>query len=1279
MILVLVDDRADRLAQVANVILALTVMIAVAGQLGRTSVHGPSAGVRPEVARRDYLRHLRQAHTSLSKVARDQRAALTWMHPAPERLWSIVRSSRLWERRPWDSDFGVARFGTGRQELAVRLIPPETRPIEELEPVSAEFLRRLLHTHSTLADLPLGIALPAFSRIVPAGERDAVCGMIRAAIMQLAAFHSPEDLRISVCASTDRIPYWEWIKWLPHASHPTVRDAAGPVRLFAENLAELEDLLEFDLAYRPRTRGHNDVSETPLHVVILDGGVVTPGSSLGTADVAGVCVIDLSGATSGETAETILRLEVSYDEVRTRQNGRTDATVWIPDHVGFPQAEALARQLAPLRVSPVRSPGEDYVTARMALTSLLDVPDAQSVDPEVLWRSRVPRRRLRVPIGVDTDGRPVELDLKEAAQSGDGPHGLCVGTAGSGKSELLRTLVLGLAMTHSPEVVNFVLVDFKGDGTFLGMERLRHVAALITDLRQELPLVDRMSSALHGELTRRQELLRAAGNLTSSAEYDRARAQGAELEPLPALFVVVDEFAELLTAKPDLAELFAAIGRVGRSLGIHLLLAAQRLDEAKLRGLETHLSYRIGLRTFSAMESRVVLGVPDAYELPAVPGNGYLKTGDSMVRFKAASVSGAHNPRRSGGHATDARQGGGGTRPAQAVPFGTGRVAPEVAEVPDSRTVRADDGDERSVLDVVVERLAGQGRPAHRIWLPPLDESPTLDRLLPRLSATPDLGLTTADWEDRGRLSAAVGVVDRPFDQRRETMWLRLSGPTGNVAVVGGPQSGKSTVLRTLVASLALTHTPQEVWFYCLDFGGGTFGGLGSLPHVGGVAGRLDPDRVHRTIAEVTAVRAERERRFAELGVDGIESYRRVHGPGLADVFLVIDNWHVVRQDFEPAEPVIADLAARGLVYGIHVVASANRWPEFWGNVRGMFGSRVELRLGDPLDSEFHRRAAADVPEGRPGRGITEDALHFLAALPRIDGVSGVDDLADGVAHLVHAVSDSWPGPAAPRVRMLPAVLPSSSLPAAEETGRRVPIGVDEDALAPVLLDFDAASHLLVIGESECGKSNLLGLIARALAERYTPEEARFVVLDYRRGLLEATDGEHRIAYAASAAGAGKLVQDVRGALAGRLPPEDPTPEQLRTMSWWEGPEVFVFVDDYELVAASSGNPLLPLAEFVSTAPDIGLHIILARGGVGAGRSMYDPIIQRVTDLASPVLIMSGDEDEGALAGVRPRRLPRGRGVLTDRRSGPRVVQTALYAGGEPGGVGRALETPTDA
>ncbi|NUO96805.1 MAG: type VII secretion protein EccCb, partial [Nonomuraea sp.] len=668
-----------------------------------------------------------------------------------------------------------------------------------------------------------------------------------------------------------------------------------------------------------------------------------------------------------------------------------------------------------------------------------------------------------------------------------------------------------------------------------------------------------------------------------------------------------------------------------------------------------------------AMESRVVLGVADAYELPSAPGNGYLKFDTSgMTRFKAAYVSGPYqsDPR----HVATPD---GSVTVREIVEYGPDFVpVPMVEETPEETAAAQEESNkaQRSLLDIVVGRLEGQGPPAHRIWLPPLAEPPTLAHLLPPLSVTPELGLSTAAWPGRGRLQAVVGTIDRPFEQRRDPYWLDLSGAAGHVGVAGGPQSGKSTILRTLITSMALTHTPREVQFYCLDFGGGALASLEGLPHVGGVASRLDADRVRRTVAEIASVLRDREREFTENGVDSMVTYRRriadgsLQGDGWGDIFLVVDGWLTIRQDFEALEPVITDLAARGLGYGIHVVAATGKWSEFRPGIRDLFGTRVELKLGDAYESEINRKKSLAVPEGVPGRGLTKDGLHFLGALPRIDGVMDSDDLATGLQGLVHAIRDSWQGPTAKQVRLLPSVLPAASLPGVEETGRaRIAIGVDEAALAPVLIDFEADPHFIVVGDTESGKSNMLKVIAENVVARYEPREAMMIVIDYRRSLLDTAVSENRIGYAASSAAALELVNDARNALLKRLPPADLTPEQLRARDWWKGSDLYIVVDDYDLVATSN-NPLLPLVELLPQARDIGLHLIMSRAMGGLGRAMFDPVIQRIKDMASPAVVLSGSKDEGFLFGnVRAQPLPPGRGLVVDRRFGSRLAQTAFW------------------
>ncbi|WP_219499868.1 type VII secretion protein EccCa [Nonomuraea ceibae] len=1258
--------NSSPLMYVASGLFAVSMLGMTLGQFGRNAGERKN---RLNGLRRDYFRYLAQVRKKVRKAALQQREALEWSGPAPDTLWWVAMGPRLWERRPRDDDFGTVRLGTGVQKLAVQLVPPDSKPVEDLDALTAGALRRFVRAHSTVSGLPVAVALHSFARINLTGDPRAVRAMVRAVIAQLATFHSPDDMRVMVCASREWMPHWDWVKWLPHALHPEEVDAAGHVRLMAESMERLDQLVGDELKERARFRPGAASDALPYHVVIVDGGHVPHDSQLGVDAIQGVTVIDLSESAGPAGESNTLRLDVQPDGfhmVKIDHAGkRSTNRLGDPDSLDYARAEGLARQLAPLRASTA-SGGEtqDLLSTNTTLTDLLGVGDPAHLQPAVTWQPRAGRNRLRVPIGLGVDGRVVELDIKESAQGGMGPHGLVIGATGSGKSELLRTMVLGLAITHSSEILNFVLVDFKGGATFLGLDTLSHVSAVITNLEDELPLVDRMYDALHGEMVRRQELLRAAGNYASLRDYERAREQGADLRPMPTLFIVLDEFSELLAAKPEFIDLFVMIGRLGRSLGVHLLLASQRLEEGRLRGLDTHLSYRIGLRTFSAMESRVVLGVADAYELPSAPGNGYLKYDTTgMTRFKAAYVSGAHHA-----DPVQAATADGQVPVREVVEYGPAHIPlPEVTTPVQTGEPEPDDepaaGNQRSLLDVVVGRLTGHGPAAHRIWLPPLSEPPTLAHLLPPLSVTAGHGLTTAGWQGRGKLHAVVGIVDKPFEQRRDPFWLDLSGGAGHVGVAGGTRSGKSTVLRTLVSSMALMHTPREVQFYCLDFGGGSLSSLEGLPHVGGVAARLDGDRVRRTVAEIGSILEQRERDFGEHGIESIAAYRQlcaegtIEGDGWGDVFLVVDGWLTLRQEFDSLEPVITDIAARGLGYGIHVIAASNKWSEFRPGIRDLFGTKVELRLGDAYESEVSRKKALAVPEGAPGRGLTKDGFHFLSALPRIDAVQDPGSLADGARGLVQAVRDSWKGPVAPRVRLLPAVLPLAALPADEE---RIPIGIDEATLMPVTLDFDADPHFVVFGENESGKSNLLRLIAEGLVSRKQPSQAMMIVIDYRRALLDSAATPHRIGYAASSAAAADLIKDAREALMSRLPPADLTPQQLRDRSWWQGSDLYVFVDDYDLVATSA-NPLAPLVDLLPQARDIGLHLVLSRQMGGAGRAMFDPVIQRMKDMATPALLLSGNKDEGYLFGnVRPQTLPPGRGHFVDRRLGARLMQTAF-------------------
>ncbi|SUA76709.1 Type VII secretion system protein EccCa1 [Nocardia otitidiscaviarum] len=1259
----------------------MMMIMSMAGMMMGQRSGNKSAGELNE-ERKDYFRYLDQTRREVRRTAAKQLDTLVWSHPAPDHLLSIIGTRRMWERRPNDPDFGHVRVGIGTHRLAAKLARPETGPLEDLEPVSTVALRRFVRTHSVVHHLPTAVSLRAFPAINIEGPEEDSRGLVRAMLMELCAFHGPDHVAVAIVCSDPDSETWAWAKWLPHLQHRTERDGMGAVRMMYGSLGELETGLADDLLERGRFMRNPQPTQGRLHlVVVIDDGYVNGTERLvSESGLDSVTVIDLTAPENGLAVRRGLQLVATGGDILAKSAVGAEKFA-TADRVTLAEAESFARGLARYRLATaaqIVSLGDSSsTTADPGLMALLKIPDAAQIDPAKVWRPRAGRERLRVPIGITPDGAPVEIDIKESAENGMGPHGLCIGATGSGKSEFLRTLVLSLVATHSPDQLNLVLVDFKGGATFLGLDPLPHVAAVITNLEDEIELVDRMRDALAGEMNRRQELLREAGNFANVNDYEKARAAGVALDPLPALFIVVDEFSELLAQKPDFADLFVMIGRLGRSLHVHLLLASQRLEENKLRGLDSHLSYRIGLRTFSANESRAVLGITDAYHLPSVPGAGYLKSDASdPLRFNATYVSGPYVAPRA------TRQADG--RAVIDAPPRVFTASPvEVLEAPEPENPldpldllpppppAGDEGVPDSLLQVVVKRLTGHGRPAHEVWLPPLEESPTVDMLLP-----------DPDWRSpvnrHGQLWMPIGIIDKPYEQRRDVLTVNLSGAQGHVAVVGGPQSGKSTTLRTIIMAAAATHTPEQVQFYCLDFGGGSMVGLNGLPHVGSIARAMDVDRVRRTVAEMTTLLRQREENFTQLGIESMADYRRrkdaakaqgrTDDPILADrfgdVFLVIDNWMVIRDDFDSLVGQITALAQQGLSYGIHLILGANAWREIRANIKDQIGTRIELRLGDPSDSELGRRVAANVPQNRPGRGLTPDQLHMLIALPRLDSDTNAQTLAEGVSTSREQMAQLYGELRAPEVRMLPEHLPREQVlrlaqaRGVEQSPTRVVVGIDEAELQPLALDFGSDPHFMAFADVESGKTTLLRTLIRGIAENSTAETARIILIDYRRTLLGTLEGDQLAGYSTSSQTCGPMIKEVVGFMTKRIPGSDITPQQLRDRSWWSGPEIYVVIDDYDMVSTGGmQDPLGPLIELLPQARDIGLHIVVTRNTGGVSRALYGGLLGAMKNMSVPALIMSGPRDEGKIIGdIRPSKLPPGRGVLWTR-SGQRMVQ----------------------
>jgi DNA segregation ATPase FtsK/SpoIIIE, S-DNA-T family len=1213
-----------------------------------------SSTAEVDAERADYLRYLSVVRDNIRTQAAAQRAAAEWSHPDPAELSAIPGSRRQWERDPQDGDFLVVRAGVHSAALDTALRVNDTADEVDLEPVSHSALRSLLDTQRTVHEVPTGIDLTKLSRITVLGDDDEVRGALRAWVAQAVTWHDPTVLGIAVATPDLESPDWSWLKWLPHVDIPAEADGVGPARYLSTKPDELVALLGTTLSDRPAFAAGSTDALRHLLIIVDDSDFDLAASPL-AAGRAGVTVVYRSTTAPhreqySDPERPILRL--TDGAIERWQTGGWQGYIDSADSLGVDDTVHIARRLSRWDSNPTHSGLQSSATRGATFTTLLGIPDASRLDVPTMWAPRHRDDELRVPIGVTATGEPLMFDLKDEAEGGMGPHGLMIGMTGAGKSQTLMSILLSLLTTHSADRLIVIYADFKGEAGADIFRNFPQVVAVISNMAEKKSLADRFADTLRGEVARREIMLREAGRkvqgsaFNSVTEYENARDSGAagatDLPPIPTLFVVADEFTLMLADHPEYAELFDYVARKGRSFRIHILFASQTLDVGRIKDIDKNTSYRIGLKVASPAVSRSIIGVEDAYHLEAGKehkGVGFLvpAPGAAPIKFRSTYVDGIYDPPQTPK-----------TLVVHSVPepklFSAGRVEP------DQTTVIAKNGHEepiapsRKLIATIGDQLARFGPRAPELWLPPLDEVIPLSAALAR-AAVP-----------RGEWRWPLGEIDRPFQMRRDSLVFDARSSAGNLLIHGGAKSGKSTALQTFILSAASLHSPREVSFYCLDYGGGQLRALEDLAHVGSVASSLEPERIRRTFGELEQLLRSRQQR---------EVFRDKQGPddGLGQVFLVIDNLYAFSRDntdqFNTRNPLLSkvtELVNVGLAYGIHVVVTTPSWLEVPLAMRDGLGMRLELKLHDARDSNVRvvgalHRPAEGVPADQPGRGLTMAAEHFLIAAPELRQVPAINDLHEGIT--------------APPVRLLPTNLDPVALEPVYGGADRIVIGQREEDLAAVQLDFAQNPLLMVLGDTRTGKTTLLRHIIRTIRDNSTPERVAFTVLDRRLHLVDEPlfpDNE----YTANIDRVIPAMLGLAGLIEKRRPPAGLDASQLTGWSF-EGHTHYLIIDDVDQLPdtpAMTGpyvgqRPWTPLIGLLAQAGDLGLRVIVTARASGAAHAlMTSPLLRRFNDLQATTLMLSGNPvDGGKIRGQRFDRLPPGRAILLTDSDTPTYVQ----------------------
>lgn len=1016
----------------------------------------------------EHRRELQSVHRRLALAQQREREDLRADHPDAAALLLQARGpgQQLWSRRRSDPDHLVLRVGVADRPSAIDVRDRSRKETDApREP-------------DVLGDVPVSVSLRDVPVVGACGDQAAVDAVARWLVGQAAVLHSPKDVRLVVLTGGEREEQWGWTRWLPHCrrdGEPVAALLGTDQDSTARRVAELVQLVDQRReASGPLGARTSAPTPAPDVLVVLDGarrlralpGVVT---LLREGPAAGVHLLCLDDDRRSLPEECGAVLEVQEGLVELQRTGSEAVAQVRPDLVEPAWAELVGRALAPVRDTTP----DEQVSALPASARLLDCVAMPDPTPDLVARRWGPEARTDVVVGVGFDG-PFRLDLRK-----DGPHALVAGTTGSGKSELLQTVVASLALANTPAQMTFVLVDYKGGSAFKDCAQLPHTVGMVTDL--DTHLVGRALTSLGAELRRREHLLAGPG-AKDLEDYWALQRRDPSLPTIPRLAIVIDEFASLKAELPDFVTGLVTIAQRGRSLGIHLVLATQRPSGVISNDIRANTNLRIALRVTDESESRDVVDAPDSAMIgPDQPGRGYARLGHtSLLPFQAGRVGGAR-PRAASPLEREAPV-------AWSVPWPrVGHPAPARPRLDGPTT---DEGE--TDLSVLVRAVRGAVElraiaPQHSPWLPALPAPVTVAELRTRFGAT-----GTAPGAVTGH-AAPWAVEDHPAEQAQRARSFTL-GSSGHLYVVGGPRSGRSTALRTLAAGLAAATTSRDLHVHGLDCGNGALLPLTSLPHTGAVVQRTEVERAGRLLDRLAADVKERQDVLGRSGFADVDEQRAAAAPAdrLPYVLLLVDRYEgflsdLAEVDMGRLQDRLFTLLREGASVGVHVVVSGDR-SLLSGRVSAMVEHKLLLRLPDRGDYASAGLRAKDVPEDlADGRGLWSEVGTEAQVAVLTDDVSGaaqaaaVRELGERLARAERDLPPAAPGQRPVRLAALPVEVDAAEVLAAHAADVRrgeVPMAVGGDALD--LLGVEAtASPALVLGPPRSGRTSTLLFLAR--------------------------------------------------------------------------------------------------------------------------------------------------------------------------------------------------------
>ncbi|PLR75551.1 type VII secretion protein EssC [Bacillus sp. V3-13] len=1006
---------------------------------------------RKERRRRVYTQYLENKRTELQELAEKQKQVLKFHFPSFERMKYLTGqiSDRLWERSLESHDFLQFRLGTGTvppsYQVNVSAGDLANREIDDLLEQSQlmEKVYREIKNVPVVADLSQG-------SIGLIGKEAVVMNEIHQIIGQLAFFHSYHDLRFVFIFNEKEYSEWEWVKWLPHFQLPHIH-AKGLIYNEQTRDQLLSSIYEI-LRERDLVEDKEKTRFSPHLVFIITNQQLIADHVIleyleGKHTHLGISVI--FAADSKESLTENIQTLVRY--INDREGDiliQQKKAVSIPFRLDSHQRkgnEAFARMMRTLdhQVGMTNS-----IPGSVSFLEMLNIKEVEQLPITQNWLTMESAKSLAVPIGLKGKEDVVELNLHEKAH---GPHGLLAGTTGSGKSELLQTYILSLAVHFHPHEVAFLLIDYKGGGMAQPFKNMPHLLGTITNIEGSKNFSSRALASIKSELRKRQRLFDRY-QVNHINDYTDLYKQNLAEEPLPHLFLISDEFAELKSEEPEFIRELVSAARIGRSLGVHLILATQKPGGVIDEQIWSNARFRVALKVQNVEDSREILKNGDAASI-TVTGRGYLQVGNNEIyELFQSAWSGAK-------YLED-----------------TSETEDEVAIVTDLGLIPLSDvstherkkKEGQTEIEAIVDQIETVQKEMgieklSSPWLPPLANR-----------------LSRRKYTSDNEREIYFALIDEPEKQSQTPYGYEVMDD-GNIGIFGSSGYGKSHTAMTLLLSIAERYSPEDVYYYVFDFGNGALLPLKQLPHTADFFLIDDERKIEKFMRILREEIARRKQLFQQREVSSIKMYNSLGADKLPLLFITIDNFDLIKEEMQDLETQINQFARDGQSLGVYMIFTATRINSIRQSLMNNLKTKIVHYLMDNTEAYTILGRVPFAPEPIPGRAIIKQEETFFSQvfLP----ADGADDyeLLDTIRHDIQLIKEKYEGLKVPEaVPMLPSELTMINFAQYTDGMKQpgmIPIGLDEEFVKPVYMNFVKNKHGLIVGQAQKGKTNVLKVI----------------------------------------------------------------------------------------------------------------------------------------------------------------------------------------------------------